>query len=597
MKRILSDKEMEALEKSSAPIVSPTVMPNVDNVPPRKVISNEQMAAMEASDAQDPSIPTKTESAIRGAAQGATFGFADEIQGGALGAIEAFKSGGAMSFKEAYEQQRDQARERYKVAQQENPMSYLGGQVAGGIGGSALTPGAGLLGLGAKAASAIGGVGKTASIARGIVGAGIAGAGAGGLSAAGESEAKTAKGIASDVAGGAAAGGAFGGAFGGAGKLLPGVRGSVSNDFFAKRVLPIFNSPEASKTAEKYLKSPEARNEIVKLATRDTVVALKDEVRDAVARDVASFKKSAGEIGQALLIKAEPKMAQQVDKLRQSVRGYAKEIADLNPQTTSAVQSALYEIDDILTGKSNEVLSRIGGGIGSKTPNAEMMRAVRDTAKGALYVGGNPKEGFKSNLNKTEKDILTEMYNETQKLFKAIPAARVSDDLYSKAATYTSMAQKNLFKKAASGGKEISNASVESFVLGKGAPGMSEDMDRIFEARKLFVDAMSKATKKTPEGLPEGALKTAREIMDFNRMGAGETTGRSLATLMTFLHSPQLAPFALASYNPRAYLKALAQADNLTSSDRKVIKALINAVGRQKDIAATKIFTKKEGEE
>ena len=545
----------------------------------------------------DPTIPTKTESAIRGAVQGATFGFADEIQGGALGAIEAFKSGGALSFKEAYEQQRDQARERYKLAQQENPMSYLGGQVVGGIGGSALTPGAGMLGLGAKAANMIGGVGKTANIARGIVGAGIAGAGSGALSAAGESEAKDVKGIASDAAGGAAAGGAFGGAFGGAGKLLPGVRGSVSNDFFAKRVLPIFNSPEASKTAEKYLKSPEARNEIVKLATRDTVVALKDEVRDAVARDVKNFKKSANKIGQALLMKAEPQMEEKFAEMYSVFNKYGKAIEKLDPQTTPNLQRTMLEVQDVLAGNAQKAARELGEEVAEGAPYAQRMRDIRSIIRGSMYKNGNPNEGLKDAVSRTEAEYLMKLESKTDELFKSVKGAKIADELYSKAANYTAMAEKDLFKKAASGGKEISNAAVESFVLGKGAPGKSEDMDRIFEARKLFVDAMAKATKKTPPGLPEGALKTAREIMDFNRLGTGESTGRSLAPLLTVLKNPQLAPFVLASYNPRAYLTALAQADNLTSEDRKVMKALINAVGRQKDIAATKIFTNKDGEE
>jgi hypothetical protein len=82
----------------------------------------------------------------------------------------------------------------------------------------------------------------------------------------------------------------------------------------------------------------------------------------------------------------------------------------------------------------------------------------------------------------------------------------------------------------------------------------------------------------------------AREVMDFNRLGAGDSTGRSLAPLLTMLANPKLAPFAAAAYNPRMYLRALAQADNLTADDRRVLTALVRAVGREKDKAAIKFF-------
>lgn len=611
MKRILSDKEMEALEKSSAPKPVPAATPfagrgatfspaetNVSLSSAPKVISDSEMAAMEQTAAEGPI--SKTESALRGAAQGATFGFADELQGGALGALEAFKSGGAKSFREAYEQQRDAARAKFTAAQQENPLAYLGGQVAGGIAGSALTPGAGVVGIASRAASAIGGTGKIANIGRGIVQAGGAGAISGGVTAAGESEAKTLGGIASDVAGGAGAGAAFGGVLGGGARLLPGVRGSISNEFFAKRVLPTTVGTDAAKTAEKYLKSPEARNQIVKLASKDTVSAIKDEVKNSIQRDVESFKRAAGETGQALLDSVEDKMGGQLNKLREAVaKTYAPAIERLDPKRTPAVQSVLAEIDDVFSGKARRAMAELGEGgtVAVKEGNAQSMKDVRDIVKQALYKGGNPREGIKDGLNSTEVKILRSLDAQTQKLFKEIPEAKLADELYSKASDYTAIAQQKLFKKGAGGGKQISNAAVESFVLGKGTAGKVEDMDRLLEFRKDFVSALSKATGKVPKDMPEGALATAREIMDFNRLGQGEGTGRVLAPLLAMVTNPKLAPFAMAAYNPRMYLKALAQADNLTAEDRKVLSAIVKAVGRQRDIAASKFFSEREGEE
>ena len=115
----------------------------------------------------------------------------------------------------------------------------------------------------------------------------------------------------------------------------------------------------------------------------------------------------------------------------------------------------------------------------------------------------------------------------------------------------------------------------------------------MFASRQAFVTALEKATGKKLEGAPAAAIEKARSVMDFNRLGAGDNTGRSLAPLITMLANPKLAPFAAAAYNPRLYLRALAQADNLTSEDRKVLSAIVKAAGRQKDIIASKAFTDK----
>ena len=596
MSRILTDKEMEALEKTTKPKLAPRLMPASfgDEVTSasRKVISDSEMAALEGQASAGP--VTKTESGIRGAAQGATMGFADEITGGALAAFGSRLPGETLT--QAYERERDASRAAYRQAQNENPLSYFGGQVAGGIASSALVPGSGAVGLGARAASVIGGTGKVASIGRGIVQAGTAGAVSGGVTAAGESEKKTLGGIAGDVGGGAAAGGAFGGTLGGLGKLLPGVRGSVSNDFFGDRVLPVTVGAEGAKTAKALLKDPEMRNRIVKLANKDTVKTVKDEVANAVQKDVDTFQKIAGETGAALLNSVEDKMGAQLSTLKESIRKtFTPAIERLDPKRAPVAYGVLAEIYDVFSGRSRMALAELGDNTTEQvvTGNAGSMREVRDIVKQALYKGGNPKDGLKDNLTSTEVKILRSLEAQTQKLFKAIPEAKLADELYSKASTYVQAAQKNLFRKGSSGGKEISNAATEAFVLGKGTAGKVEDLDRMFASRQAFVTALEKATGKKLEGAPAAAIEKARSVMDFNRLGAGDNTGRSLAPLITMLANPKLAPFAAAAYNPRLYLRALAQADNLTSEDRKVLSAIVKAAGRQKDIIASKAFTDK----
>lgn len=74
---------------------------------------------------------SKLESAGRGAIQGATFGFGDEIYGGVAGAYDALTSD--KTFSDAYAERAESARAANKEAQEANPWSYGIGEVAGGI--------------------------------------------------------------------------------------------------------------------------------------------------------------------------------------------------------------------------------------------------------------------------------------------------------------------------------------------------------------------------------------------------------------------------------------------------------------------------------
>lgn len=157
--------------------------------------------------------PSKLESSIRGAAQMGSYGFADELAGGAEALKEKLLEG--KDFTDSYKKHRDESRKAYKIAEETNPKSYLGGELAGGV-ASAFIPGLGFLNAG-KAAT-VGG-----AALKGLA----AGAAGGALSSAGSSEADLGTGqFAADVGKGAALGGALGGAFGAAGNYLtrPGVQ-------------------------------------------------------------------------------------------------------------------------------------------------------------------------------------------------------------------------------------------------------------------------------------------------------------------------------------------------------------------------------------
>jgi polyhydroxyalkanoate synthesis regulator phasin len=162
---------------------------------------------------------TGPRSALMGAAQGATFGLADEAIGGVgvLGeAIQrALQGKGALDPELAgvYEQKRDQARHEFEQAQEENPVMYGAGEM-----GAAFIPGVGSLAAGKELATG-------ASLAEKAIEGAKTGAKLGGLAGFGYSTAKTPEDIAKDTITGAGMGMGIGG-----GAPLVGAAGKAGAD-------------------------------------------------------------------------------------------------------------------------------------------------------------------------------------------------------------------------------------------------------------------------------------------------------------------------------------------------------------------------------
>lgn len=135
---------------------------------------------------------TQKESFARGAAQGASLGFADELTGGAEALWEK-ANGDPRAFGEMYKQFRDESRANFEAAQKANPGTYATGEIGAAI-GTAFIPGMAI----AKGAR----LGQVALKSAAI------GAGAG----AGYSEAEDMAGVAKDAAVGGAIGGGLGAA-------------------------------------------------------------------------------------------------------------------------------------------------------------------------------------------------------------------------------------------------------------------------------------------------------------------------------------------------------------------------------------------------
>jgi GH24 family phage-related lysozyme (muramidase) len=182
-------------------------------------------------------VPTKLESGLRGAAQGLTLGFPDEIEAAGSSVLDDLKrllSGqvdeNPVTFDEqgipvipeesgqGYRENLERVRKEYSDAEKANPGTYLAGELAGGIipglasGGAAVAGGA--LKTGAKeAAKQIAKRSAAESVksaAKAVIPSAKLGLKYGGASGAGYSEAENPLDLAKDTVSGAAAGGVLG---------------------------------------------------------------------------------------------------------------------------------------------------------------------------------------------------------------------------------------------------------------------------------------------------------------------------------------------------------------------------------------------------
>lgn len=152
-----------------------------------------------AAPAEEPGI---VEAGARGVAQGATFGFADELTGALKAAFT----------DESYASARDKSRAAYAAAEAAHPIAYGAGELAGGIAPTLIPAGAALkaVGLGAKAVEGAEALGGAARVAHDVgTGAAYGAANALGSSEAGiDSKAGGFGQLAADTIRGAATGGA-----------------------------------------------------------------------------------------------------------------------------------------------------------------------------------------------------------------------------------------------------------------------------------------------------------------------------------------------------------------------------------------------------
>lgn len=224
-----------------------------------------------------PRIP-EGESALRGAAQGLTFGLADE----GTGAVEAAKDtlfGDAKlrDYIDRYKQHRDESRANYAKAQKENPKSYLAGEVGGSV-ASSFIPGLGW-------SNAAKGANLTARLGRAAL--------AGGTYGLGNSEVDLTKGtdltpedvknVVSDVGTGAA----FGAAGQGAGEALGKVGSKFASGLSNLADVATIKGAGGMTADFRSLRRQGKTKELADFLRRKGVVSFGSNVDDAVERSKA----------------------------------------------------------------------------------------------------------------------------------------------------------------------------------------------------------------------------------------------------------------------------------------------------------------------
>jgi hypothetical protein len=204
------------------------------------------------------------EAAGRGALQGATLGFSDEIYGGGKALLDSLIEGDFEGFGDRYRSERDAVRRANEEAERQNPNAYLGGNIAGSL-ATSVVPGLNIA--------------KAGTLAGRAAMAGALGAGAG----LGVSEADLTKGEFGRAALDTALGGALGAGFqvGGEKVLAPVAKAAGEGFQKLRQLVP------RQKKIEEFLSGKAAR--------------LAENATGATAKQAEKFVGKPGETGRELL--------------------------------------------------------------------------------------------------------------------------------------------------------------------------------------------------------------------------------------------------------------------------------------------------------
>lgn len=281
-------------------------------------------------------------STLKGAEQGVTFGFADELSGllgagleGAFGDDRLPQESKIDQLKRMYDEYKMAAQGRYQAAEQADPTAFMVGDIAGSIltpGGAAKTIGTGLGKAGLKTAAK-----------QGM----IMGAGSGALEAAGRTEADlmSLEGL-TDVAIGTGLGTVAGGTIGKIGsKFEKDALEQAAKE--AKREANVSALRAVGAKGSDF--TDELRLKTSKRATEDTARGTGQTLLD---EDVLKFAQSPGELKQAIVSKMDEVASTRLNPAAQKLDEVGKSVPlrQFVPEVEKFQNKVFQDIDEIVTG-------------------------------------------------------------------------------------------------------------------------------------------------------------------------------------------------------------------------------------------------------
>jgi len=536
---------------------------------------------------------SQTESAVRGAVQGATFNASDEVKGAIESPLGAFTKAAnflpgvnlpdSLGTVARYEKARDAERAKNAAAQKANPKTYLAGEVGGGI-ASSFVPGLGIA-KGASLASTAARMGGQSATA-----------------ALGASDADTAVGLAKDTA----IGGTIGAALPYAGKaiketakaVIPGLNAGFANKAVARLSEFTGVSKEQARAYKDMLDNPKKYQQAIDAAdgfvkNADDYLAkaqtLDKSVRDAVSDAYKNLEKQAAS---ANMNPANADAFAQVSgEVQVGFKALSEQAADKDFYS-SQTRKALTKASRILANETPETAKLVALGGAEATAKLNEMGAkaaleARRTIDDVLYKGGKKGSGT---LTMADEKILEEARNVAQKAVQTdLPGAssmKEADALFSQ---FKGKAESYLKQFTGKDGKPDIN-KLTGFL--KDAGGQNQQAVREINEQRFTSYVRENAarlglSKEVVEKLGNAA-QPLRDAQDLARLGAqsGQSTGRSLlgvglVSAGGIVAGPVGAAVAAASLpvtNPIAYLATINQ-----------MRKVVDKVGEQK---AAKLFGK-----
>jgi hypothetical protein len=310
--------------------------------------------------------PGYIESALRGTAQGATFGLADELAAALQHPIGAAKAtanlvGADISGEdlENYIKEREESRAAYKAAEEANPLTSLAGNVVGGlIPAAAATLATGGAAPAALAAGEAAGVGtELAAAARPLSNVEKAirlGALEGGAYGIGQSEKETLPGIVGEAAKGAAVGGAIGRATGKLGRYLLGneaeiARGALPGEKVSEGALKEFSGSKLGQMLKGFYKAGQEGIDTSSLAAEE---ARKIESGEIGAETAKKITESTRKLGQQIGENIESKGAFKVPELEETLSKLPMETQE---EVTKIIPGRVKQVPNVPESVINEL--------------------------------------------------------------------------------------------------------------------------------------------------------------------------------------------------------------------------------------------------